>query len=233
MQQTLKHVFFDLDNTLWDHRKNAELTLKKLFKKYNTSEVYKLDFQDFHDEYHTINEGLWALLRDEKIDKEYLRKHRFYDSFLKFKIDDFELAQRFEHEFLDEIVEFNEVVPGTHEILNYLAANGYVLHIITNGFEEVTHRKIEGGKMAHYFATVTSADDVGVRKPNPKIFDFALHLAGAKKEESILIGDDWVADVLGGINYGIDVIFFDVYKEQPALTEIKRIETLMEIQEYL
>lgn len=229
----IKHVFFDLDNTLWDHRKNARLTLSKLFKKHQIFEKHNLEFEDFHTEYDIINEGLWAGLRDEKIDKAYLRKHRFYDTFLKFNIDDFELSQNFENQFLDDIVEFNEVVPGTFEILDYLKQKNYKLHIITNGFEEVTHRKIEGSGMANYFETVTSADSLGVRKPNPKIFDHALKIASATKEESILIGDDWIADVLGAKNFGLDVIFFDVFKEQPALTEIKRIENLVEIENYL
>lgn len=231
--QKINHVFFDLDNTLWDHRKNAKLTLQNLFIQHQIEKSHQISFNDFHEAYHIINEELWAGLRDEKIDKAYLRKHRFYNSFLKFNIDDFELSQLFEHSFLDEIVAFNEVVEGTFEILDYLKSKNYQIHIITNGFEEVTHRKINGSGMADYFNTVTSADDVGVRKPNPKIFDHALKIANATKEESILIGDDWIADVLGGKNYGMDIIFFDVYKEQPGLTEIKRIESLVELKDFL
>lgn len=231
--QKINHVFFDLDNTLWDHRKNARLTLEKLFSRHQILEKYQLDFEDFHTEYDIVNEGLWADLRDEKIDKAYLRKHRFYDTFLKFNIDQFELSQEFENNFLDDIVEFNELVEGTFEILDYLKEKKYILHIITNGFEEVSYRKIEGSGINNYFETVTSADSLNVRKPNPKIFDHALKIANAKKEESILIGDDWIADVLGAKNYGLDVIFFDVFKEQPALTEIKRVENLVEIKHYL
>ena len=231
--QKINHVFFDLDNTLWDHRKNAKLTLQKLFTKYQIIENHHINIDDFHEQYHIINEQLWADLRDEKIDKEYLRKHRFYDTFLKFNIDDFELSQKFEHSFLDEIVEYNEVVEGTFDVLDYLTEKKYKLHIITNGFEEVTHRNIDGSGMTKYFETVTSADDVGVRKPNPKIFDQCLKVANATKAESILIGDDWIADVLGAKNYGLDVIFFDVLKEQPALTEIKRVENLVEIKNLL
>ena len=231
--QKINHVFFDLDNTLWDHRKNAKLTLQKLFTKHQIIENHHINFDDFHEQYHIINEQLWADLRDEKIDKEYLRKHRFYDTFLKFNIDDFELSQKFEHSFLDEIVEYNEVVEGTFDVLDYLTEKKYKLHVITNGFEEVTHRKIDGSGITKYFETVTSADDVGVRKPNPKIFDQCLKVANATKEESILIGDDWIADVLGAKNYGLDVIFFDVFKEQPALTELKRVENLVEIKNLL
>ncbi|SFI43345.1 YjjG family noncanonical pyrimidine nucleotidase [Halpernia frigidisoli] len=229
----IRHIFFDLDNTLWDHRKNARLTLDILFKRYKVEELHNLNFEDFHTEYDIVNEDLWAKIRDEKIDKDYLRKHRFYDTFLKFNIDDFDLSQKFENQFLDDIVEFNELVEGSLEILDYLKAKNYKLHIITNGFEEVSYRKIEGSGMNNYFETVTSADSLNVRKPNPKIFEHALKMANARKEESILIGDDWIADVLGAKNFGLDVIFFDVFKEQPELTDIKRVEKLVEIKNYL
>jgi putative hydrolase of the HAD superfamily len=73
----IKHIFFDLDNTLWDHRKNARLTLDILFKRYKVEELYQINFEDFHTAYDIINEDLWAKIRDEKIDKDYLQKHRF------------------------------------------------------------------------------------------------------------------------------------------------------------
>ena len=106
--KNIRHIFFDLDNTLWDHRKNAKLTLEKLFEKYQIQEKFQIKFEDFHTKYDKINEHLWELIRDEKIDKEYLRKHRFYDTFLHFDVDNFELAQIFEHQFLDEIIAYNE-----------------------------------------------------------------------------------------------------------------------------
>jgi Predicted hydrolase (HAD superfamily) len=119
--KNIRHIFFDLDNTLWDHRKNAYLTLKEIYKRENVQEKYNLDFEDFHREYFTINERLWAQIRDGEIDKDYLRKHRFYDSFLFFGIDDFDLAQVFEQNFLDEILNYNDLVEGAFELLEYLS----------------------------------------------------------------------------------------------------------------
>ena len=139
----IQHIFFDLDNTLWDHRKNARLTLEELFRREKINEEYNIGFEEFHKEYFTINENLWAQIRDGKIDKEYLRKHRFYDSFLFFGIDDFELSQRFEVNFLDEILHYNELVEGSFEILEYLSEKKYRLHVLSNGFSEVTYRKCE------------------------------------------------------------------------------------------
>ena len=69
----IQHIFFDLDNTLWDHRRNAYLTLKDIYETQQVSLRYKLDFEEFHQEYFTINERLWEQIRDGEIDKEYQR----------------------------------------------------------------------------------------------------------------------------------------------------------------
>lgn len=229
----IQHIFFDLDNTLWDHRRNAYLTIKDLFDKEEITLKYNIDFEEFHSVYHEINEKLWEQIRDGEIDKEYLRKHRFYDTFKYFGIDDLELSMFFEEHFLDKILNHNHLVESAEYILDYLKAKNYTLHIISNGFQEVTERKCILSGIDHYFQTITSADSVGVRKPNPAIFEYSLGLSEAKKEESILIGDDWIADVIGAQNFGIDVIFFDVLNENKEVENLKVIKHLLQIKEYL
>lgn len=229
----MRHIFFDLDNTLWDHRKNAYLTIKELFNQQKITEKYGIDFESFHQVYHDINERLWEQIRDGEIDKDYLRKHRFYDSFLSFGIDDVQLSDYFEHHFLDEILNYNELVDGAIDLLDYLRNKGYIMHIISNGFQEVTERKCILSGISDYFETITSADSIGLRKPRPEIFDYSLNLAKAAKEESIMIGDDWIADVKGAQNFGMDVIFFDVYHDNPEEAGLKVVRHLSEIKNYL
>ena len=225
----IQHIFFDLDNTLWDHRRNAYLTLKDIFTRENVQEKYNLGFEEFHKEYFTINERLWAQIRDGEIDKDFLRKHRFYDSFLFFGIDDMELAQLFENNFLDEILNYNDLVEGAFDILEYLSEKKYRLHILSNGFKEVTYRKCELSGIKNYFETITSADEINIRKPHPEVYDYALKKAGAAKEESMMIGDDWIADVEGGKSFGLKVVFFDVFNDKyqgEGITVIKKLEEL-------
>ncbi|WP_326981277.1 YjjG family noncanonical pyrimidine nucleotidase [Chryseobacterium sp. MYb264] len=229
----IQHIFFDLDNTLWDHRRNAYLTIKDLFDKEEIALKYNINFDEFHSVYHEINEKLWEDIRDGIIDKEYLRKHRFYDTFKRFNVDDSELAMYFEEHFLDKILNHNELVEGAEYILEYLKAKNYVLHIISNGFKEVTERKCILSGIDKYFQTITSADTVGVRKPRPEIFEYSLNLSDAIKENSILIGDDWVADVTGAQNFGMDVIFFDVFNENPQQEGLKSIKHLLQIKDFL
>ncbi len=229
----IQHIFFDLDNTLWDHRRNAYLTIRDLFEKEEITLRYRIDFEEFHAVYHGINEKLWEDIRDGKIDKDYLRKHRFYDTFRHFKVDDEKLAMYFEEHFLDKILNHNNLVEGAESVLEYLKSNNYTLHIISNGFKEVTERKCILSGIDHYFQTITSADSIGVRKPNSAIFEYALGLSDAEKRSSILIGDDWIADVTGAQNFGMDVIFFDVLNENPQQEGLKIIKHLLQIKEYL
>ena len=229
----IQHIFFDLDNTLWDHRRNAYLTLKDIFETQQVSLRYKLDFEEFHQEYFTINERLWEQIRDGEIDKEYLRKHRFYDSFLFFDIDDFELAQTFESQFLDQILQYNDLVEGAFELLEYLSEKGYILHILSNGFEEVTYRKCELSGIKNYFKTITSADEINIRKPHPEIYRYALDKANVKIEESMMIGDDWIADVEGGKSFGLKVVFFDVFNDDVDAEEASVTKKLLELKEVL
>ncbi len=224
----IQHIFFDLDNTLWDHRKNARLTLLDLYQREGISDKFSIHFEDFHREYYTINENLWAQIRDGKIDKEYLRKHRFYDSFLFFGIDDLELSQKFEHQFLDEILNYNELVDGAFELLEYLSEKKYQLHVLSNGFAEVTARKCELSGIKNYFQTITSADEIDIRKPSPEIFEYALKKAGAEVEYSVMIGDDWVADVEGGLAFGMQTVYFDVFEDHYKAEGVKVIRKLSE-----
>jgi len=231
--KNIRHIFFDLDNTLWDHRKNAILTLNELFQRKEINEKYNLLFDEFHAKYNEINEDLWIKIRDGIIDKDFLRKHRFYDTFLHFDIDDEELADYFEKHFLDEIINYNELIDGTLEILEYLKSKDYQLHVVSNGFHEVTNRKIEKSGLKKYFETVTSAEDAHAMKPDERIFEYSLNVANAKKFESIFIGDDWIADVKGAQNFGMEVIFFDALLENKTEEGLKVIQKLEEIRNFL
>lgn len=229
----IQHIFFDLDNTLWDHRRNAKLALEDLFNREQIREKYSLTFEEFHKECFTVNENLWAQIRDGEIDKEYIRKFRFYNTFLFFGIDDFELAQRFEINFLDEIVSYNHLVEGAFELLEYLSQKKYRLHVLSNGFKEVTYRKCELSGIKNYFETITSADEINIRKPHPEIFEYALSKSGTKKAESVIIGDDWIADIEGGLAFGMKAIFFDVFNDNYTAEHVKTVKKLSEIHELL
>jgi len=106
------------------------------------------------------------------------------------------------------------------------------LHIITNGFEEVQHKKMTLSNITHYFKTITNSEMAGVKKPNPLIFNHALQVAKAKPHESMMIGDSYEADILGALNVGYDAIFFN-YNNETIDSNIKQVKDLLEIKMYL
>ena len=144
-----------------------------------------------------------------------------------------ELSQYFESHFLDEILAYNHLVEGCLEVLDYLKTKNYRLHILSNGFHEVTHRKVNESGISQYFDTVTSADEINIRKPQPEIFQLAINKAHAKTEESIMIGDDWIADIEGGLSFGMEVVFFDVFNDDLYQEKVRTIKKLTDLKEIL
>ena len=224
----LKHIFFDLDHTLWDFDKNSALTFDKIFKLHNVN----VDIKSFLNVYEPINLNYWRLYRNEEIEKENLRYGRLKDSFdeLSFNIDD-ELIYLLSEEYIVHLTTFNHLFEGTIEILEYLQSK-YELHIITNGFDEAQYKKMRSSQITHYLKTVTNAELAGVKKPNPIIFDYALKAAKAKPNESIMIGDSLEADVLGALNVGYDAIFFN-YRNDEVEPHIKQVKELSQLKMYL
>lgn len=221
-------VFFDLDHTLWDFDKNSGLTFEKIFKLNNINVCLK----SFLEVYEPINQNYWKLYREEKIDKTTLRFGRLNDAFfdINFKIKKSRI-QQLSSDYIAHMTTFNYLLNHTVEILDYLKPM-YRLHIITNGFQEVQQTKLEKSKISHYFKTITNSEMVGVKKPNPKIFNFALNLANTTANKSVMIGDNYEADVLGALNIGMKSIFFDL-KNTPLNNDIKQINNLLLLKNYL
>lgn len=228
MSQHIKHVFFDLDHTLWDFDKNSGLTFEKIFKLNNID----VKLNDFLPVYEPINLNYWKLYREEKVTKSALRYGRLKEAFdeIGVHVED-QVINHLSVAYIEHLTSFNYLFDNTVEVLNYLN-NKYQLHIITNGFEEAQERKLKTSNIWDYFKTITNSEMVGVKKPNPKIFNFALDMANAKVEESIMIGDSLEADIEGAHNIGMDTIHFD-YKDQYNSHNFKRITNLKALEKHL
>jgi putative hydrolase of the HAD superfamily len=225
----IQHVFFDLDHTLWDFEKNSDLAFKKVFDKQNI----KIDLNSFLTVYKPLNLEYWKLYREEKISKDELRYGRLKNTFdaVNYAITD-DLIDIIAVEYIDFLPDFNHLFEYTFEILEYLK-DKYQLHIITNGFEEIQIKKMESSNILHYFNSVITSESVGVKKPNPKVFYHALEVANAKKENSIMIGDNIEADVLGAINIGMQAIHCNFEQEKVVDLNIISIASLLELKQYL
>ena len=221
-------VFFDLDHTLWDFEKNSALAFETIFKMQDLN----IDMSKFLHFYVPINRAYWERYRKDEITQKELRFGRLKDAFDLMQIDIADdLITFLSEEYIFYLPKYNHLFEGTVEILDYLKTK-YNLHIITNGFAEIQDNKLNNSFITHYFKTITNSEMAGVKKPNTLIFEYALDLAKAKKENSIMIGDCIEADVLGALDAGMDAIFFNVNNEVVA-DDIKQVNYLLELKKYL
>lgn len=221
-------IFFDLDHTLWDFEKNSALAFEKVL----AMNQIQVDLDVFLKHYVPLNLKYWELYRHEKFSQAELRYSRLKDTFdlINYEISD-ELIDLISVEYIKYLPESNHLFDGAIAILDYLEPK-YNLHIITNGFHEVQAGKMKNSGIEKYFKTITNSEMAGVKKPNPRIFEFALHTANADKQKSIMIGDCIDADVNGALNFGMDAIYFNE-NNKAVPSGIKQIKHLIEIKNYL
>jgi len=227
-KENIKHIFFDLDHTLWDFDKNSALTFEKIFEIHNVD----IELSDFLKHYEPINFAYWRLYRHNNISKEDLRYGRLKDSFdaLNFSVSN-TLINNLSIDYIKYLSTFNHLFENTHEVLTFLK-NYYKLHIITNGFHEVQQKKMAQANILSYFDTVTDSEMVGVKKPNPLIFEYALKQANALAQESLMIGDSLEADVKGALSSGFQSIWYN-YSFQSKEENIEQVNTLIELKSML
>ena len=224
-----KHLFFDLDKTLWDFETNSSKTLNEFYTKYTLIDKGVGSPELFIGKYHIINDVLWDEYRKDLIDKETLRYQRFHRTLSEFNINDKLLSTSMSEDYIVQTPSNTSLFPYTYEVLDYLQEK-YSLHIITNGFEETQHVKLKNCELKKYFKEIITSERAGSKKPARGIFDYSLTLTNAASEESLMIGDDLVVDMLGAKSAGIDQIYFNPKKLQhnEHLTyEIRSLKELM------
>lgn len=207
-----KHLFFDLDHTLWDFETNASETLVEIYSRFMLREKGIVSSDGFINMYKSINEKMWDDYEKGKISKEYLRTHRYYKTLLSFGIDDKKLAESIGQYYVEESPKKTNLFPGAIETLKYLFEN-YKLHIITNGFVEVQYIKLRNSGLHTFFDKIIISEEAGSNKPQRKIFRFALSRTGALANESIMIGDNLETDIKGAKKSGLDQCFFNPMKK--------------------
>lgn len=224
----IKHVFFDLDHTLWDFDRNSGLAFAKIFEINNIA----VDYDTFLKVYSPINFQYWKWYREERVTKAQLRYGRFKKTFdqLGISVTD-DIIDKLSDDYITHLSDNNYLFEGTMELMDYLQPK-YSLHIITNGFEEAQMAKMQQSKLGPYFKTITTSEAAGVKKPNPIIFNLAMERAGAIATESIMIGDTYEADIVGALNIGMDAVCFNYHNLQLP-DAIKVVTAIPQLKKYI
>jgi len=226
-----QHIFFDLDHTLWDFETNSRQTLEHLFHTWHLQQKGVHSFELFYKNYMVHNDKLWDRFRKGFIKIDELRWKRMWLTLLDFKIGDDKLARDLAKQFLDLLPTRKTLFPYTVEILTYLTNKGYSLHLITNGFEQVQHSKLQIAGIAHFFGEVITSEGSNFIKPNKEIFDYAFQKTNALPQKSIMIGDNIEVDIQGAINAGIDQIYVNHLNIAAAIEPTYTVYSLKELEQ--
>lgn len=222
-------VFFDLDHTLWDFETNSAKAFERVFDRYKVP----FSLEQFLHYYIDINEAYWERYSLNQVTQEELRLGRLKETFYQLDYEaDVSTLEQYSKSYLEELPKNNYLFDGAIELLEYLK-DKYALHILTNGFQEVQYKKIKNAKIETYFQTITDSEVAGEKKPHPTIFNYALHQAKVTPAESVMIGDNVIADIQGALDVGIDAIHFNPLMDKSKPSPVSQVKHLLDIKDIL
>ncbi len=212
-------VWVDLDDTLIDFTANArkalilmydrELSLRQLFSSGDEWAV--------HYEHHNL--ALWAQYNVGLIKRDFLKMERFRRPLTEAGMPDSEArltSERFDTIYLDLLASQKRLVPGALELLRHLRSLEVTIGILSNGFREVQHRKITSAGLDPYIDIVVLSDDIGINKPDVRLFDYAMERSGDNDpSHHLMIGDNPLTDITGAVNAGWNAIWYHPVTSYP------------------
>lgn len=209
-----RHVFFDLDHTLWDMRTNSRDTLRELHGEMDLAARGVEDVNGFIEAYEEINEGLWRRYENGTIDKSVLRVLRFRNTLLRFGVRNDTLASELGQAYLGRCPRRSSLNPGVSQFLDSVGQR-YAMHVITNGFAEVQHLKLASSGITDRFQVVLTSEEAGARKPDPHIFLEAMRRARCRPDEALMVGDNALADMAGARGVRMDHAHYTGAGDEP------------------
>jgi putative hydrolase of the HAD superfamily len=228
-----KHLFFDLDHTLWDFEKNSAECLADIYEIFDFKGLNISNLEAFQQEFSVVNKHHWSLLEKNLITHEDLRRRRFQETLENLGVKDLKKSFGLEinEYFLELLPKKAHLIEGAINVLEYLLPK-YELHIISNGWQDIQVNKMKSSEIHHYFGEIITNELAGTRKPDRRIFDYAIDVTKADLAESLMIGDNYEADILGAINANMDTVFYNpdnIAAGQKPTFDIKKLVELKEI----
>lgn len=197
-----KWILFDADGTLFDYDRAEATALQRTFEQMGQ------EFEPGYVEaYRRINGRIWLEFEQGRISQERLRTFRFEQLFEAVGL---ELSpESFSPRYLQNLALGTDLIDGAQEVVQALHGC-FGLMLITNGLQEVQRPRFARSALHGYFHGLVISEEVGVAKPDPRIFDVAFQgMGNPGREEVLMVGDSLTSDMRGGVDYGIDTCWFN------------------------
>lgn len=225
----IEWVWFDLDDTIYDFSKASMTALRQVYAMHNLDRFFPT-FLDWEETYHRHNSALWDSYNLAKITKEYLREMRFAGPLTDAGADGATirgLVPRLDHDYLRLLGNHGVLVSGASDLIDNLRSHGKKIGLLSNGFLEVQYDKLRSSGISDRIDCVVLSDEIGINKPDRRLFDHALEKSGATAAGSMMIGDNPATDIAGAINAGWHAVLFDPDESAapiPGVTVITSLE---------
>ncbi|MBD5240899.1 MAG: noncanonical pyrimidine nucleotidase, YjjG family [Barnesiella sp.] len=204
-------VWLDLDDTLIDFQANSLRALDNVYRQEKLDRFFNSP-QLWIDRYHHYNSLLWKDYAAGKVTREYLKMERFRMPLTEAGVstdDATELSLKLDPVYLNLLAEEKQLMPGALDLLKRIRRAGLPVGVLSNGFVEVQHRKIASAGLTDLIDMVVLSDDIGVNKPDIRLFEHAMKVSGnISPERHIMIGDNPDTDISGAIAAGWQAIHF-------------------------
>jgi YjjG family noncanonical pyrimidine nucleotidase len=222
-----KWIIFDADGTLFDYDQAEAAAIKMTFEHFG--HAFKSDYISL---YRQCNKQLWDAFERGELTLEKLKVERFelYLNTLSINND----AHAFSDRYLYYLGRGAQLIDGAEHVLESLSGKAGLI-MMTNGIKEVQRSRLNLSPIQAYFSDIIISDEVGVAKPDNRIFEIAMeNMSISDKGSVIIVGDNLSSDIKGGIDFGIDTCWYnpkgnEVNPEIRATYEVQKLEDLLPI----
>ena len=201
----IRAVLFDLDDTLFDHRRSARAALEEVHRRHAAA----LDFAAFEHQHGLFLEEMHLEVLAGRIGLDDARRERFRKVFLALGVTlDAAVVDAVASAYRSGYMVNRRALDGAAALLTALRFHARIV-IVTNNLLDEQRDKLEYCGLAPLVDALVASGDVGVSKPDPAIFHIALERAGVAASEAVMVGDSWTSDVAGAHRAGIRAVWFN------------------------